>query len=139
MTMINSGQKYWVTCDGCGQAIEFDSSEIICDDESETEELVRNADWTEKDGKHYCPECAAELEKEEEKPSFRGCDFRIGDEVTYRVGLHGDKESIPMTVTGIFTSFHDPDDVTLYLDFEDNEGDVWEINASEVVRIKRKY
>lgn len=138
--MINSELKYWVTCDRCGQAIEFDGSEIICDDESEAEGIVKDAGWTERDGKHFCPECAAELETgEERKPSFRGCDFRIGDEVTFRTGLHEDRESIPMTVTGIFTDFHDPDDVTLYLDFEENEGDVWEVNASEIVRIKRKY
>lgn len=134
--MINSGLKYWVTCDRCGQSLDYDESEIICDNESEAEDLVKKARWTEKDGRHYCPECAAGLEK---KPAFRGCDFRIGDEVTFRTGRHGDKESIPMTVTGIFTGFCDPDDATLQLDFDGNAGDVREINASEVVRIKRKY
>lgn len=64
-------------------------------------------------------------------------DLHIGDWVHFKVGLHGDKLSIPMKVVGIFSSFSgiSPKD-TVYLDFEGNEGDVWEEEVQNLVPCK---
>ena len=55
--------------------------------------------------------------------------LRIGDKV--RCSRNG----YPMTVTGIFklySNLEDLTDATLYLDFEDNEGDIWEEELRDV-------
>ncbi|MCE8977186.1 hypothetical protein K0F45_08665 [Bacteroides ovatus] len=64
-------------------------------------------------------------------------DLHIGDWVHFKVGLHEDKLSIPMMVVGIFSSFSgiSPKD-TVYLDFEGNEGDVWEEEVQNLVPCK---
>ncbi len=63
-------------------------------------------------------------------------DLHIGDFVRFKVGLHG-KLSIPMKVVGIFSSFRgiSPKD-TVYLDFEGNEGDIWEEEVQNLVPYK---
>ena len=50
---------------------------------------------------------------------------RIGDRVRNSNGFS-------MKVTGIFQSCLDPKDGTLYLDFDGNEGDVWEEELCDV-------
>ncbi len=57
--------------------------------------------------------------------------IRIGDKV------RNCRSGYPMTVTGIFTMLDDFDDPrslsnTLYLDFDGNEGDIWEENLTDV-------
>lgn len=54
-------------------------------------------------------------------------ELRIGMKVAYsRPTPQGIRESIPMEVVAIFK------DGTVYLDFEGNEGDVWEVNAKDL-------
>lgn len=50
-------------------------------------------------------------------------DLHIGMTV---VEVSQSKESIPMQVVGIFQ------DGTVYLDFEGNEGDVWEVEVEDL-------
>lgn len=69
------------------------------------------------------------LKKREKRSKFRRIKsiskVRIGDAVRSRNGF-------PMRVTGIFQSCLDPKDGTLYLDFDGNEGDVWEEDLCDV-------
>jgi hypothetical protein len=69
------------------------------------------------------------LKKREERPKFRLIKdiskVRIGDRVRNGNGFS-------MKVTGIFQSCIDSKDGTLYLDFEENEGDVWEEELRDV-------
>lgn len=65
-------------------------------------------------------------------------DLRIGD-VVQALSLHG-IPSPPMTVIGIFASLddlRDPDseEGTVYLDFEGNEGDVWEEDVKNLQKL----
>lgn len=52
--------------------------------------------------------------------------LRIGDMVSDR------KTRFPMEVVGIFQEVSNPKDGTLYLDFDGNEGDVWEEYVKDV-------
>lgn len=74
--------------------------------------------------------------KKEVTPTMNYRDIRVGDKVCVKMGLHKDKLSAPFVVTGIFTSLHDLNDVTLYLDFEGNEADVWEEDLCDVVKVE---
>ena len=69
------------------------------------------------------------LKKRDKRPKFRRIKdiskVRIGDRVRNCNGFS-------MKVTGIFQSCLDPKDGTLYLDFEGNEGDVWEEDLCDV-------
>jgi hypothetical protein len=70
------------------------------------------------------------LEKREKKSKFRQINdirkLRIGDKVRSRNGF-------PMVVTGIFQDcFTDYLNGTLYLDFAENEGDIWEEDLGDV-------
>lgn len=62
-------------------------------------------------------------------------DLKIGDWVCIKIP-HPQRYrvSIPMQVVGIFSSFNEisPKD-TVYLDFEGNEGDVWEEEVQNLV------
>jgi len=52
-----------------------------------------------------------------------------------RIGMPVNCHGMTMYITGIFTFFTDldkPDEGTLYLDFEGNEGDVWEEDVKDV-------
>lgn len=57
-------------------------------------------------------------------------ELHIGDTVVFMI--NGNKESIPMTVVGILS------DGTVYLDFDGNEGDVWEEEAKDLKRYKEE-
>lgn len=59
-------------------------------------------------------------------------DLRIGSVVTINAGSH---ESMEFIVTGIFSMLSKIDDVTLYLDFPGNEGDVFEVEIRDIKRI----
>lgn len=65
-------------------------------------------------------------------------DLKIGDWVCIKI-LHPQRYrfSIPMQVVGILSSLNEisPKD-TVYLDFEGNEGDVWEEEVQNLVFIK---
>ena len=69
------------------------------------------------------------LKKREKRSKFRRIKsiskVRIGDAVRNSNGF-------PMKVTGIFQSCLDSKDGTLYLDFDGNEGDVWEEDLCDV-------
>lgn len=54
--------------------------------------------------------------------------LRIGDWVKIKLpSPQGERLSIPMQVVGLLSSFNNPSPKdTVYLDFEGNEGDVWE-------------
>lgn len=68
-------------------------------------------------------------------------DLKIGDWVRYKFkSPQGERISIPMQVVGIFSSFNkiSPKD-TVYLDFEGNEGDVWEEEVGNLVFTAEKY
>lgn len=60
--------------------------------------------------------------------------IELGSIVTFKVGQ--DKESIEMIVTGIISSLHSPNKVTLYLDFEDNQGDIWEVEIEDILSVR---
>lgn len=55
-------------------------------------------------------------------------DLMLGNWVEYATGLRNDKRSIPMRVTGIFSD-------TVYLNFEGNEGDVFEEEEENLLGI----
>lgn len=55
-------------------------------------------------------------------------ELMLGNFVEYATGLHGDKRSIPMQVTGIFSD-------TVYLNFDGNEGDVFEEDEENLLGI----
>lgn len=62
-------------------------------------------------------------------------DLKIGNHVHIKCSSpQGERLSIPMQVVGIFSSINgaSPDD-TVYLDFEGNEGDVWEEEVKNLV------
>lgn len=65
-------------------------------------------------------------------------DLKIGDSVRIKLpSPHGDRLSIPMQVVGIFSSLNgiNPKD-TVYLDFEGNEGDMWEEEVQNLVKVE---
>ena len=53
-------------------------------------------------------------------------DVKIGDKVCDKT------DKFPMIVVGIFTTLYDMDNATLYLDFEGNEGDVFEADLKDI-------
>lgn len=55
-------------------------------------------------------------------------DLMLGNWVEYATGLNKDKRSIPMYVKAIFRD-------EVYLDFDGNEGDVWEEDAENLLGI----
>ena len=58
-------------------------------------------------------------------------DLRIGQKVVSIVKFkYTERESIPMKIVSIF------EDGTVYLDFEGNEGDVWEDNVENLKPVK---
>lgn len=54
------------------------------------------------------------------------------------IGMTVYYHGFPMVVTGIFTTLSElhregnDKDITLYLDFDDNEGDVWEVDIADI-------
>lgn len=53
-------------------------------------------------------------------------DIKIGDKVCNK------EDGFPMIVVGIYSSLKDLSDGTVYLDFEENEGDMWEEEAKDL-------
>lgn len=53
-------------------------------------------------------------------------DLKIGDKVCNK------EDGFPMTVVGIYSSLKDLSNGTVYLDFEGNEGDMWEEEAKDL-------
>lgn len=53
-------------------------------------------------------------------------DLKIGDKVCNK------EDGFPMTVVGIYSSLADLKNGTVYLDFEGNEGDLWEEEAKDL-------
>jgi hypothetical protein len=64
--------------------------------------------------------------------------LKIGDWVQIKLpSPQGERLSIPMQVVGLFSSFNNPSPKdTVYLDFEGNEGDVWEEEVQNLVKVK---
>lgn len=62
-------------------------------------------------------------------------DLKIGDWVRIKLpSPQGERLSIPMQVVGLLPSFNNPiPKDTVYLDFEGNEGDVWEEDVQNLV------
>ena len=58
-------------------------------------------------------------------------DLRIGQKVVSIVKFkYTERESLPMKIVGLF------EDGTVYLDFEGNEGDVWEDSVENLKPVK---
>lgn len=57
-------------------------------------------------------------------------DLNIGDKVCNK------EDGFPMTVVGIYSSLKDLSNGTVYLDFEGNEGDMWEEEAKDLIPYK---
>ena len=62
-------------------------------------------------------------------------DLKIGDWVQIKLSSpQGERLSMPMQVVGLLSSFNNPSPKdTVYLDFEGNEGDVWEEEVQNLV------
>ena len=62
-------------------------------------------------------------------------DLKIGDWVQMKLpSPQGERLSMPMQVVGLLSSFNNPSPKdTVYLDFEGNEGDVWEEEVQNLV------
>ena len=62
-------------------------------------------------------------------------DLKIGDWVQIKLpSPQGERLSMPMQVVGLLSSFNNPcPKDTVYLDFEGNEGDVWEEEVQNLV------
>lgn len=62
-------------------------------------------------------------------------DLKIGDWVRIKLpSPQGERLFIPMQVVGLLSSFNNPSPKdTVYLDFEGNEGDVWEEEVQNLV------
>lgn len=58
-------------------------------------------------------------------------DLRIGDKVCNK------RDGFPMTVVGLYSSLDDLNNGTVYLDFEENEGDMWEEEAKNLIPYKK--
>lgn len=67
-------------------------------------------------------------------------DLRIGDWVRIKLpSPQGERLSIPMQVVGLLSCFNNPSpNDTVYLDFSDNEGDVWEEEVQNLVKMEVK-
>ena len=53
-------------------------------------------------------------------------ELKIGDKVC------NPSDGFPMIVVGLFSSLADLNNGTVYLDFEENEGDMWEEEAKDL-------
>lgn len=53
-------------------------------------------------------------------------DIKIGDKVCNK------EDGFPMIVVGLYSSLTDLKNGTVYLDFEENEGDMWEEEAKDL-------
>ena len=62
-------------------------------------------------------------------------DLKIGGWVQIKLpSPQGERLSMPMQVVGLLSSFNNPSPKdTVYLDFEGNEGDVWEEEVQNLV------
>ena len=62
-------------------------------------------------------------------------ELKIGDRVRIKLpSPQGERLSIPMQVIGMLSSFNNPSPKdTVYLDFEGNEGDIWEEKVQNLV------
>lgn len=56
--------------------------------------------------------------------------INIGDKVCNK------EDGFPMTVVGIYSSLADLSNGTVHLDFEENEGDMWEEEAKDLIPYK---
>lgn len=59
-------------------------------------------------------------------------DLKIGDKVC------SPNDGFPMIVVGLNSSLDDLNNGTVYLDFEENEGDMWEEEAKNLIPYKNK-
>ena len=59
-------------------------------------------------------------------------DIKIGDTLCVL------NDGFPMTVVGLNSSLDDLNNGTVYLDFEENEGDMWEEDAKNLMPYKNK-
>nr|DAX66409.1 MAG TPA: hypothetical protein [Caudoviricetes sp.] len=59
-------------------------------------------------------------------------DIKIGDTLCVP------NDGFPMVVVGILSSLDDLNNGTVYLDFEENEGDMWEEEAKNLIPYKNK-
>lgn len=59
-------------------------------------------------------------------------DIKIGDKVC------APHDGFPMIVVGLNSSLDDLNNGTVYLDFEENEGDMWEEEAKNLIPYKDK-
>ena len=57
-------------------------------------------------------------------------DIKIGDKV------RNPQDGFPMTVVGLNSTLDDLKNGTVYLDFEGNEGDMWEEEAKDLIPYK---
>lgn len=57
-------------------------------------------------------------------------ELKIGDKVCNK------HDGFPMIVVGIYSSLKDLSNGTVYLDFEENEGDMWEEEAKDLIPYK---
>lgn len=53
-------------------------------------------------------------------------DIKIGDKVC------NPQDGFPMTVVGLYSTLADLSNGTVYLDFEENDGDMWEEEAKDL-------
>lgn len=58
-------------------------------------------------------------------------DLKIGDKVC------NEQDGFSMTVVGLYSSLDDLSNGTVYLDFEGNEGDMWEEEAKDLMPYKK--
>ena len=57
-------------------------------------------------------------------------DIKIGDKVCNK------EDGFPITVVGLYSSLDDLSNGTVYVDFEGNEGDMWEEAAKDLIPYK---
>ena len=57
-------------------------------------------------------------------------ELKIGDKVCNK------EDGFPMTVVGIYSSLADLSNGTVYLDFNGNDGDMWEEEAKDLIPYK---
>lgn len=56
-------------------------------------------------------------------------DIKIGDNVCNK------QDGFPMIVVGLHSSLDDLNNGTVYLDFNGNEGDMWEEEAKDLIKV----
>lgn len=59
-------------------------------------------------------------------------DIKIGDTLCVP------NDGFPMVVVGLYSSLDDLNNGTVYLDFEENDGDMWEEEAKNLIPYKGK-